>query len=355
MSTQALKAAATGNQQVATRKNQTIAGLMSDPKIKAQMALALPKHMTADRLARIAATEVRKVPKLAQCDQTSFLGAIMQCAQLGLEPGSALGHAYLIPFDKNKKIDGQWVTVSTEVQFIIGYRGMIDLARRSGQIISISARTVYENDNFTYQFGLHEDLKHIPAIGSERGELTYVYAVAKLKDGGLQFEVMSKYEIDLIRAQSKASGSGPWVSHYEEMAKKTVIRRLFKYLPVSIEMTRAVIADESADAGINQNNASILTGEFDESDIIDVDQETGEVLNTPQVEDEKAEPPEKSEPAEKTPQGVDFKTLLNSIKTANDIDVLDADASLIDQVVGVSNREELSRAYKARRAELEGK
>ena len=208
---------------------------------------------------------------------------------------------------------------------------------------------------FTYQFGLHEDLKHIPAISSERGELTYVYAVAKLKDGGLQFEVMSKYEIDPIRAQSKASGSGPWATHYEEMAKKTVIRRLFKYLPVSIEMTRAVIADESADAGISQENASILTGEFDENDIIDVDQETGEVLNTPQAEDEKSEPPEKSEPAEKTAQAIDFKPLLNSIKTSTDLDVLDADASLIDQVVEVSNREELSRAYKARRAELEGK
>ena len=311
--------------------------------------------MDANRLARIATTEIRKIPKLAQCDQTSFLGAIMQCAQLGLEPGSALGHAYLIPFDKNQKINGEWVTVATEVQFIIGYRGMIDLARRSGQIVSISARTVYENDNFTYEFGLHEDLKHIPTVGEDRGKMTFVYAVAKLKDGGLQFEVMSKYEIDLIRAKSKAGAKGPWAEYYEEMAKKTVIRRLFKYLPVSIEMTRAVIADESADAGINQNNASILTGEFDENDIIDVDQETGEVINTPQSEDEKSEPPEKSEPAEKTPQDVDFKTLLNSIKTANDIDVLDADASLIDQVVGVSNREELSRAYKARRAELEGK
>ncbi len=349
MSTQALKAAATGQQQVATRKNQTIAGLLNDPKIKAQMALALPKHMDADRLARIATTEIRKVPKLAQCDQTSFLGAIMQCAQLGLEPGSALGHAYLIPFDKKQKINGQWVVVSTEVQFIIGYRGMIDLARRSGQIISISARTVYENDNFTYQFGLHEDLVHIPAAGEQRGNLIYVYAVAKLKDGGVQFEIMSKYEIDLIRAKSKASGSGPWVDYYEEMAKKTVVRRLFKYLPVSIEMTRAVIADESADAGISQENASILTGEFDENDVIDVDQETGEVLNNPPVEDEK------SESSEQTQQGVDFKTLLNSIKTSTDIDVLDADASLIDQVVGVSNREELSRAYKARRAELEGK
>ncbi|WP_198647329.1 recombinase RecT, partial [Escherichia coli] len=144
MSINALKAAATGNQVAHhNEKPTTLAGLLADPKIKAQMALALPKHMTADRLARIATTEIRKVPKLASCDQASFLGAIMQCAQLGLEPGGALGHAYLIPFDKRQKVNGRWETVSTEAQLIIGYRGMIDLARRSGQILSISARTVH--------------------------------------------------------------------------------------------------------------------------------------------------------------------------------------------------------------------
>ena len=134
MSINALKAAATGNQVAHhNEKPTTLAGLLADPKIKAQMALALPKHMTADRLARIATTEIRKVPKLASCDQASFLGAIMQCAQLGLEPGGALGHAYLIPFDKRQKVNGRWETVSTEAQLIIGYRGMIDLAAALGR------------------------------------------------------------------------------------------------------------------------------------------------------------------------------------------------------------------------------
>ncbi len=291
MSTQALKAVATG--QAATVKDQvlsgSIAGMMSDPKVKAQLALALPKHLTAERLARIALTEIRKNPKLGKCDQASFLGSIMQCAQLGLEPGGALGHAYLLPFENKRKN-------IIEVQFIIGYRGMIDLARRSGQIISISAHTVHENDKFSYEFGLHEDLKHIPADG-ERGRMTHVYAVARLKDDGVQFEVMSKLEVDKIRAQSK-SGSGPWSTHYDEMAKKTVIRRLFKYLPVSIEMTRAVIADEAADAGISQDNAHVITGEFSVVDqpeedfgeipetVEVVDTETGEVLNQEQPETE---------------------------------------------------------------------
>lgn len=255
MSNANTKLAAAINRAPSTEQRpQTIAGLMADPKIKAQMALALPKHMTSDRLARIALTEIRKVPTLAKCDQTSFLGAIMQCAQLGLEPGGALGHAYLLPFENRKK-------GITEVQFIVGYRGMIDLARRSGQIVSLTARTVHENDEFSYQYGLNEDLKHVPATG-DRGALIYVYAVAKLKDGGVQFEVMSRSDIDKVRAQSKAGNYGPWQTHYDEMAKKTVIRRLFKYLPVSIELATAVTMDEKADAGVDQDNSSILTGEY---------------------------------------------------------------------------------------------
>ena len=263
MSTNALKAAATG-QQVTKHgeKPTTLAGLLADPKIKAQMALALPKHMTADRLARIATTEIRKVPKLAACDQASFLGAIMQCAQLGLEPGGALGHAYLIPFDKRQKVNGNWKTVSTEAQLIIGYRGMIDLARRSGQILSISARTVHVNDKFSYAYGLEETLDHVPSESGDRGELTHVYAVARLKDGGVQFEVMSRADVEKVRALSKAGSSGPWVDHFDEMAKKTVIRRLFKYLPVSIEMQRAVVIDEKGEAGVSQDNAAVITGEY---------------------------------------------------------------------------------------------
>ena len=224
--------AATGN---------TIATLLQDPRVVSQMALALPKHMTAERLARIALTEVRKNPQLAKADQASFLGAIMQCAALGLEPGGALGHAYLIPYGR-------------EVQFIIGYRGMIDLARRSGQILSIEAHVVHEADSFSCRLGLDPDLQHEPAWDAEDpGELRFVYAVAKLKDGGTQFEVMSRAQIEAIRKRSKASGNGPWKTDFEAMAKKTVIRQLFKYLPVSIELAQAVGYDEQADLGTQDN------------------------------------------------------------------------------------------------------
>lgn len=197
----------------------------------------------------------------------------MQCAQLGLEPSIGLGQAYLLPFRNNKK-------GITECQFIIGYRGMIDLARRSGQMVSLSAYAVYEYDEFDYELGLHPNLTHKPSQESDRGKLTFVYAVANLKDGGVQFEVMSRAQIDAIRAQSKAGKTAysPWATHYEEMAKKTVIRRLFKYLPVSVEMSKAVGYDELAEAGVSQQNESILD-DVDYNVLENVDTETSEVVN----------------------------------------------------------------------------
>jgi recombination protein RecT len=277
MARETLKQAVTGNTAVATQQTEhkTIAHLLTDPKIKAQMALALPKHMTADRLARIALTEIRKTPKLAQCDQTSFLGAIMQLAAMGLEPGGALGHAYLIPFDKSSKDSSGGWSKKTEVQLVIGYRGMIDLARRSGQIVSLSARVVYANDKFAYTYGLDETMDHVPHEGAHPGEMTHVYAVAKLVGGGVQFEVMSRAKVEHIRDESqgyKAAATSakqyskevnsPWASHFDEMAKKTVIRQLFKYLPVSVEIQRAVGLDEQADAGLSQHNDMVIDGEY---------------------------------------------------------------------------------------------
>lgn len=216
-------------------------------QMKPQLKLALPKHLSPDRMIRVALTEWRKTPNLQKCDTTSFLGSIVQASQLGLEPGSALGHCYLVPYKRT-------------CQLIIGFRGMIDLARRSGQIISLSAHTVHKNDEFHYELGLHEDLRHIPAPG-DRGEMILVYGVARLVGGGFQFEVMTKSDVDKIRNKSKAgTGSGtPWGAHYDEMAKKTVIRRLFKYLPVSIEMATAAMVNDQADAG-GQDMTEVIAG-----------------------------------------------------------------------------------------------
>ena len=235
-------------------------------QMKGEIARCLPKHLTPERMARIAMTELRKTPKLQECDPLSFIAAIMQASQLGLEPG-ILGSCYLIPFNNNK-------TGKVECTFMPGYRGFLDLARRSGQIVSLVARAVYSNDEFSYEFGLKENLIHKPAM-NDRGELVAVYAVALLKDGGHQFDVMSKKDVDLIKNQSKSKNDGPWVTHYEEMAKKTILRKLFKWLPCSVEMQKAVSLDELQEAGI-QNIKAAASEEFD---IDFIDHETGEIPN----------------------------------------------------------------------------
>src|SRR5690625_1411947 len=202
------------------------------------MSQALPKHMDVDRLMRLTMTTIRTTPELRQADVGSLLGGVMQAAQLGLEPG-LLGQCYLLPFkNRNKGI--------TEVQFIIGYKGMIDLARRSGHIESIYAHAVYENDEFQYELGLNPTLKHVPSFDSDRGEYIGSYAVAHFKDGGYQMEFMPKAEIEKRRNASPGGRSkySPWNNYYEEMANKTVIRHMWKYLPTSVEIQEPVQYDK---------------------------------------------------------------------------------------------------------------
>lgn len=246
----------------ATSKPGTMLNIVRSKSFQAQMAMALPKNLTAERLTRIVMTEVRKTPALLNCNQESFFGAVLQCAQLGLEPGSALGHCYLLPFGNGKARDGR-----PNCQLIIGYRGMIDLARRSGQIQSINAYVVHEADDFEYELGLHPDIHHKPSPLADRGPVTYVYAVAVLKGGGVQFEVMSRAEVEAIRKQSKAGNSGPWVTHWEEMARKSVVRKLFKYLPVSIEAVRAVEIDEKSDRGEVVTEEDFINAEYVEKGV----------------------------------------------------------------------------------------
>lgn len=207
-----------------------------------QISQAIPKHLTTDRVIQLATTLISRSPELAECSTESLLGSVMQASILGFEPVAALGQCYLIPFN-NKK------TGKREVQFIIGYRGMIDLARRSDQLKDIYAQCVYAADQFDYEFGLEPKLTHKPAL-DKRGELTHVYAVAHFTNGGYAFEVMSKYDVEKIRKTSQAGNSqySPWNSgFYDEMAKKTVIRRLFKMLPVSVDIRgKAEVVDEKA-------------------------------------------------------------------------------------------------------------
>jgi recombination protein RecT len=242
---------------------QTIAAYLK--RMAPEIEKALPSHMNADRMARIALTTIRTTPKLLECNMPSLLGAVMQAAQLGLEPG-LIGHCYIIPYGR-------------EAQFIIGYKGMIDLARRSGNIESIYAHCVYEADEFDYELGLHPKLHHKPATG-RRGEMKYVYAVAHFKDGGYQFEVMDKEEIEKRRSRSKAAKNGPWVTDYEEMAKKTVIRHMWKYLPISIEIQQQATQDEVVRKDITSEPVSVY------SDAIDINASAAESVPMDDTTDE---------------------------------------------------------------------
>ena len=267
MSTSDQLAAAVGAPSAPVAKPKTkapviVQQVLSD-QFKKQLALAVPKHLNADRMARIAATEVRKNKALLNTEPTSFLGSVMQAAQLGLEPGSALGQAYLVPY-------------GNQCQLIIGYKGMIDLARRSGQVLSLNAYAVREGDDFSFQLGLKPDIHHVPSLEADRIKkpITYVYAVATLQGGGYQFEVMSRAEVEAVRAKAKSKNI--WNTYFEEMAKKTVIRRLFKYLPVSIEAREITNADAKREAGEKVEPDDVINIEA----VSVEDFEDGEVINT---------------------------------------------------------------------------
>lgn len=229
--------------EVAKADNQappTLAQLIE--RQKPEIARALPRHLNPDRMARIATTTLRQTPLLARCTPESFLGALMSAAQLGLEPGP-LGEAYLVPFR-----DGR--TGNYQVTFIPGYKGLIKLAWQSGQLADIWAEVVYANDEFDYTLGLERNITHKPAKGA-RGEPEYVYAVAKLKDGGTPFVVMAYEEVESIRSRSKASKNGPWVTDWAAMAKKTAVKQLSKWLPMSSEFATAVGLDGSVRTDVN--------------------------------------------------------------------------------------------------------
>jgi recombination protein RecT len=205
---------------------------------KAQIAQALPRHMDAERMLRIAMTSIQRTPKLLDCEPISLIGAVIQSSQLGLEPDGVLGHAYLIPY-------------GTKVQMQCGYKGLLDLARRSGALSTVEARAVYEGDEFAYAYGLHPRLHHVPTTGPGAGPLTFAYAIVRLTNGGVQWDVMSRAQIDAHRARySRATGDdSPWTTAFDEMAKKTILKRTLKLCPASIELQRAIAHDDAVDSG----------------------------------------------------------------------------------------------------------
>ena len=312
MSTTALKAAVTGDQAPQKlsdmKPKDQIAHLLKSKQ--AEISKMLPKHLNAERLLKVAQIAATTTPALAKCDVPSLIGAIGQCAQMGLEPNTVLGHAYLLPFNtKRKDANGneKWVN---SVQVIIGYKGLIDLARRSGQIVSIAAHEVCQNDKFELVYGLDEKLNHTPAMG-ERGEVIGFYSIAKLKDGGHAFEFMSRFQVEEIKAASERKNkreSSVWKDHFVEMGRKTVIRRLAKYLPLSIEFQTAAAIDGMAEAGKDQHldaidgDFSIIPDDAPEA----FDMETGELVETKTPKAKKSEQEKSDIKAEEIQSGNSF-------------------------------------------------
>jgi recombination protein RecT len=219
----------------------------------------VPKHVTPERLCRIGLNAVSRNPKLMECTPETIVGAIVNCASLGLEP-NLLGHAYIVPFWNNK-------TSKMEAQFQIGYKGALDLIRRTGQVSTISAHEVYEQDKFEYAYGLEEKLIHIPSGEDDENKITHFYACYKLKDGGSGFLVMTKTQMDKHRdtftksKDKQGNVFGPWKDHYISMALKTVILKLIKYMPISIEQQEAQAAME----GLQRDNVVMTVKHPDEN------------------------------------------------------------------------------------------
>jgi recombination protein RecT len=248
---------------------QTIATMLE--RNRGAISLSLPKAMDADRFSRLLLTAANTTPALFECDPMSFLAAGVAAAQLGLEPNDARGLAYMIPFNDSKR--------GKIVQLIVGYRGMMDLARRSGMVSSINAFPVFAGDEFTYALGLEPTLHHIPVDGDEDSKhLTHVYAVAKV-NGDPQFVVMTRRQIDKTRASVKGSDKdfSPWSKHYTEMARKTAIRKLCKYLPQTVEMAQAINVEER---GLSLSDLGQITYDAPQSDFDDAtDTTAGEITS----------------------------------------------------------------------------
>ena len=209
-------------------------------KIVQDSAELLPRHMTPDRMMKLVYAAATKTPKLMQCTPASIGMCLTTCSELGLEPGDVRGHVYLIPRE-NRKAGVMECTLQ------IGYKGYAELGRRSGEIASVDASVVYKGEPFLVARGAHPDIQHEWRSDIDRSDsaLVAAYAVVRLKDGSIAFEVLTRQEIDARRARPMSRDNGPWVTDYARMARKTALRALFTggLVPMSAEIVRAIEVD----------------------------------------------------------------------------------------------------------------
>lgn len=223
------------NEQITTTPKEqaplaTLRNIITGDKMRQQFEMALPKHLSPERFARVAITALTRTPKLVECTQASLFKCLLDLSALGLEPDGRRAH--LIPYGK-------------ECTLIIDWKGLAELAMRSGLIAKLHADIVCENDEFSFNLGAVEC--HKIDFRKDRGAMYAAYALAETKDGAVFVQVLTKAEIDGVRKRSRASGNGPWVSDYNEMAKKTAFRRLSKWLPLSAEFRDALDKDDASE------------------------------------------------------------------------------------------------------------
>lgn len=273
-------------------------------RFKSEIARALPKHLDGDRMARIALTSFRSNPKLSKCEPRSVFASIIIASQLGLEPG-VMGQCYLIPY-------------KDECQLQIGYQGLIELVRRSGKVTRVEAHVVHANDEFDYSVGLTTTLTHKPMLDGDPGEPRLAYAVAEFQGGGFHVEVMTRSQIERIRDRSqnvinakKYGKKTPWDTDEEEMWRKTLIRRICKYLPKSAELATAMALDHAADSGaqhVDIDDAIDGTWAPVEDDQPVIENGPASVVTMPQAKaaqepQDTASPAKTEEPEAKPPHG----------------------------------------------------
>jgi recombination protein RecT len=229
----------------ATQKLITLRGYLEARK--ANLLAASARVIAPERLVKLTLVAASRNPQLLQCSPESIYTSLMDASQLDLEPFTGLNYSYIIPYHNGK-------TGQKEAKFIPSYRGLMELARRSGQIKSIDADIVYENDEWKVEKGLNPKLIHVPNFkAKDRGDPILVYAIARFKDDGYQFVVMTMDQIDKVRKSSKASNSGPWVDWWDQMALKTCLKALLKLCPMSTELAAVVAKDNIADHGDTLN------------------------------------------------------------------------------------------------------
>jgi recombination protein RecT len=315
------------------------------------IAQLIPKHLTPDRLMKTALVAYARSPQLRACDVNSILKCVVQCAELGLEPNTPLGLAYLVPF-------------KTECTLIVGYRGLINLARRTGELLQVEAHPVRKGDKFRVRYGSEPVLEHEPLWEDDARDVLAFYALARLANGERQVEVMSRSSVDAIRDRSRASKNGPWVTDYDEMGKKTVVRRMMKYLPMNPHLARAmeVDADRDENEPIELNAAPVpATGTKAERLKAELQaQRNGEPYEVgaedapPHDPDTGELPPEEApEPGtDADPYSAEFETLAKLIDSATDKPALTALTPRIQAFGNSNERLQLQARFTKRSREL---